>query len=91
VGGERVRVRILEFPELWGNRPDEEGAVVLDADCRLRTFAGALLSELQRLLALHGAAGYKDKWAEHDFPSHRLEQLEALLAGAAGRAKGTST
>jgi len=81
VAEDRVRVRVLEFRELWGNRPDAEGQLVFDAECRLRTFAGALLSELQRLLRSYGEAGYKEKWAEHGFPSRRIDQLRDLLAG----------
>src|SRR5215470_15910477 len=38
---DRLHIRILEFPNLWGNWPDEEGEGVFDAECRLRTFAGA--------------------------------------------------
>ena len=26
----RTRIRILEFPQLWGHRPDEEGTVLFD-------------------------------------------------------------
>ena len=79
VGAERLHVRILEFDELWGGRPDADGRPVFDAECRLRTFAGALVAELRRLLAEHGEAGYKAQWAEHDFPRRRLEQLQQLL------------
>ena len=35
----RVSVRILEFKEMWGGRPDEDGAVIFHAQCRLRTLA----------------------------------------------------
>ena len=80
VGADRLRVRILEFDELWGGRPDAEGRPLLDAECRLRTFAGAVVAELQRLLAEHGEAGYEARWAEHAFPRGRLDELERLLA-----------
>lgn len=84
VGAELLRVRILEFDELWGGRPHADGRPVFDAECRLRTFAGALVAELQRILAEHGEAGYKAKWAEHDFPRRRLEQLQQLLVKGRG-------
>ncbi len=80
VDADQMRVRILEFPELWGGKADDEGTVVFDATCRRRTFAGALLSELQRLLHEYGEAGYKERWDQHDFPSRRLGQLKELLA-----------
>ena len=65
----RVNVRILEFKEMWGGRPDEDGAVIFHAQCRLRTLAGAVLSELQRLERTYGLARYRQKWVEHDFPA----------------------
>lgn len=58
---DRVLIRVLEFPQLWGNRLDEEGKVVFEAECRLRTFAGAVLSESQRLLQELGVQGYIKK------------------------------
>ena len=76
---DRLQVRILEFPQLWGDRPDEEGKVVLDAECRLRTFAGAVLSESQRLLEKHGVEGYLGMWVQHQFPLEKQEQLRQLL------------
>ena len=40
VSPDRLCVRILWLAEMWSDRPDEEGKVVLKAECRLRTFAG---------------------------------------------------
>lgn len=57
-----------------------ENQLILEAEVRLRTFAGALLSELQRLLREYGVAGYKERWVLHDFPERRVDQLKALLA-----------
>jgi|SRR5215813_1355025 len=74
-----VSVRILEFNEMWGDRPDDEGQLVFSAQCRLRTLAGALLSELQRLERTYGTVGYREKWVEYDFPSTRLNELKELL------------
>jgi hypothetical protein len=79
VGAERVRVRILEFEELWSQAPDRAGKLVFEAECRLRTLGGALLSELQRLEKTYGAAGYKERWVEHPFPARRIAQLKELL------------
>jgi hypothetical protein len=79
VDGE-VQVRILEFAQLRGGRPDSEGKVLLSEKCRLRTFAGALLSELQRIDREVGRKGYREKWVLADFPAARMEELEGLLA-----------
>lgn len=75
----QVSVRILEFNEMWGGRPDVEGELIFLAQCRLRTLAGALVSELQRLERTHGLAGYREKWVQHDFPTQRLVELQNLL------------
>jgi hypothetical protein len=79
---DRLLIRILDFPQLWGGLPDEEGKVLFEADCRLRTFAGAVLSESQRLLEKHGCEGYLRLWHEHEFPVERQEMLRNLLRRA---------
>jgi hypothetical protein len=74
-----VSIRILEFPEMWSGRPDEDGEVIFHARCRLRTLAGALLSELQRLERTYGLIGYQEKWVQFEFPLARLAELRELL------------
>jgi hypothetical protein len=76
---DRVLIRVLDFPELWSDRPDEEGKILIEAECRLRTFAGAVLSESQRLLAKHGREGYLGMWHQHEFPVDKQERLRQLL------------
>jgi hypothetical protein len=80
VGPERVRVRVVEVDDDQppGRVPVE--TTLIDGECRLRTFAGGVLSELQRLLAEHGEAGYRHAWKLHEFPSRRVSQLQTLLA-----------
>lgn len=76
---DKVKVRILMFDELWSNLPDEDGKVIMDAECRLRTFAGAVLSASQRVLEEHGIEGYKNQWVEHEFPLQLQARLNYLL------------
>jgi hypothetical protein len=76
---EQVRIRVLEFPDLWGNRPDEEGQQIFQAECRLRTLAGAMISALQKLEEKYGIVGYREKWVEHDLPMNRVPELQELL------------
>lgn len=80
-GPEELRVRVLWFDEMWGNKPDEAGKVVFDARCRLRTFAGAVLSAAQHISDEYGTEGYRERWARHDFPLERLEEIRRLLRG----------
>ncbi len=80
VDAQHVALRILWFDELWSHAPDEQGRVVFESQCRLRTLAGAVLSASQQLLAEHGFDGYKEKWVEHDFPCELQDELKRLLA-----------
>jgi hypothetical protein len=80
VGSERLHVRILRLEDAFHHLPDEAGEVLLDAECRTRTFAGAVLSAAQRILREHGPAGYRREWGLADFPHERMRALEAALA-----------
>lgn len=72
----RVRLRILEFEELWGNASDDEGKVLMDAMCSLSTFVFAVRDALQRVVNEHGVDGYKARWVEHEFPAAQLRALQ---------------
>lgn len=76
----QLRVRIFWTLPRWKDQPHNVDTPIFDATCRIRTFAGEVLVELQRLLKEYGEAGYKERWVLHDFPSKRLRQLEELLA-----------
>ena len=79
VGPERLRVRIIRLEDAFHHLPDEAGEVLLDAECRTRTFAGEVLSAAQRILEEHGLAGYRTEWGMYDFPKERMRALEAAL------------
>lgn len=83
---DKVRICILGLDELWGNQPDDEGETLLEVECGLRVFAGAVLSASQRVLQEYGLQGYKSKWAKHDFPLEIQHQLQHLLDPTEGRA-----
>lgn len=76
---ENLDIKILWFDELWNKQADDKGRIIFEADCRLRTFAGAVLSASQEVLAEHGLDGYKDKWGEHHFPEALQTELKGLL------------
>ena len=54
-----------------------EYEIVLCCSTRIVHLRGQVLSALKALLDEHGAAGYKERWVEHDFPFERLRQLQA--------------
>ncbi len=79
VDEQNILVRILWFDDLYSYAPDEKGRLEFEAKCRLRTFAGEVLSTMQQLLAQHGLAGYKEQWRPYDFPLELQEKLKRLL------------
>ena len=76
VGERGLRIRLIDGVITPENRKE---TVLIDSVCQAREFAEALLSELQRLLELHGEEGYLDKWVRFPFPRDRLAQLSTLL------------
>jgi hypothetical protein len=78
-GDERVRVKIIEFPD-WGNADDAAGKVIFDGECGRRSLAESVARALRRLLSVHGERGYREKWLENDFPRRRLDAIEELLS-----------
>ena len=87
-GADRVRVRIIEFPD-WGMKADESGKAIFDAECGRRALGEAVAAELRRLFDVHGARGYREKWVEYDVPSSRLAAIEQLLAQQNGSERNT--
>lgn len=76
---DRLCICILWFNEIWSDRPDSEGEVVLEVECRLRTFAGAVLSASQQVLATYGLEGYREKWINYGFPVKSHAKLREAL------------
>ena len=76
VGATRMRVRVINGVNTAKNPTD---SVILDAQCETNLFAKALLSELRRLLTLHGEEGYRAEWVRFPFPRDKLKSLSELL------------
>ena len=74
-----VRLDVLEFGELWGNRPDAEGKSLLTFSCAPLEFGKAVCAMAEEVLKKHGLAGYKERWAEHDFPVAELDLLKSYI------------
>lgn len=77
--GDRLLIRILYFPEMFTNDPDDKGEVVFINECRLVEFVGQVLSELRRILEEHGLEGYQ-MLSPHGrgFPVAEYEALQQL-------------
>lgn len=72
-----VHLRVLWFDELWGGAPDDEGRLVFEADTTRRDLVDAMCQAAQAVWDEYGAAGYREKWVDHDFPLDLLRQLQS--------------
>jgi hypothetical protein len=79
-GNEDLVVKVLEFPELWGNKPNSQGSLLFECSCHPLEFAQAVQAAATRVLALHGLEGYREKWGDHAFPSKQLELLHEQVS-----------
>ena len=80
-----VELRILMFPELWGNGPDAEGAEVFRTMQSPLRFGRVVLAGAQRVLDEHGEEGYAAQWIEHPFPVDALARLRGAIAASPDR------
>jgi hypothetical protein len=74
-----VRVDVLAFEELWGNRPDAEGKSLLTFSCAPLEFGKTVCVMADEVLEQHGLAGYKERWTEHEFPVAELDLLKSYI------------
>jgi hypothetical protein len=81
-----VRIDICEYAD-WRRRGDRgwasDGKPIFSAECRLRTLAGALVSEVQRLEREHGPAGYEALWG-YPLPTWAVAELRQALREGKG-------
>lgn len=80
--GDRLRVQILAFDDVYDQSPDEKGRPLFDEESDTRSVIEAVAAGAERVLDEHGAAGYREKWVDHDFPTDELQQLKRYLSVA---------
>jgi len=78
--GEQVALSVTRHPDASNRElcPLGESAPVFSVSTTVTELHSAIIAALGRLLEVHGVAGYRAKWLEHDFP---LEAYRSL-AGA---------
>lgn len=59
----------------WGITPDDQFTIINIGETTITIFLAEVIRQLTALLEQHGAAGYREKWIEHDFPSKQLDAL----------------
>jgi hypothetical protein len=74
-----IELRVLEFPELYGEKPDADGKEIFRTKCLPVTFAAAVCNATADLLAMLGESGYAAQWCEHPFPTLQFQELQRLL------------
>jgi hypothetical protein len=74
--GRRLRIRIVNGVITPDNPAD---SVIVDGECAGSEFGEILLSELRRLLELHGEQGYLNEWIRFPFPRSRIMELQAAV------------
>ena len=74
-----IELQILEFRELWNERPDSAGILRFRTRCLPGIFAEAVHRAAGDVLSAIGERGYAEKWAEHPFPLAQLQELGRLL------------
>ncbi|MFJ3694910.1 hypothetical protein ACIPW9_12445 [Streptomyces sp. NPDC090052] len=72
-----VEITISQFPDVsesW-NAPDDQG-IPCWSSTQPRSSLGHVVTEAaETVLRLHGEAGYRKRWVQHDFPSAALDNL----------------
>lgn len=74
-----IKIDVLEFSELWANKPNTEGKLLLSTSCRPLIFARAVWYAAKAVFVEYGDAGYLKAWSEHPFPIRELALLTELL------------
>jgi len=76
--GDRLAISVSWSPRRRAREDDPDRRTLFDGECRLRGFAGAVVSALQALAAAHGPDGYLEAW-HHAFPTSRVAELRNAL------------
>ena len=76
----RLALRVIEWDAIYARDDEASGRTIFQAECRLRTFAGAVLSCAQLLRKTHSEEAYRQRM-RYRFPLERMEMLrQALMA-----------
>ena len=74
--GQQLTITIWQFDKAWSIQDDEQGSLLFQAQCRLNTFAGALLATCQKLTQSYSLITYRQLWKNHDLPISLIAQLQ---------------
>lgn len=75
ISGSKVEIKIFQFEELCGRKPDTEGVEIFSGICDLSHFGMTLKKALDDLIGEYGLEGYKRAWHMHPFPFENYRLL----------------
>jgi hypothetical protein len=76
IAGDTMSLKILEFPQLWGNEPDAAGKELMSIELPIEDYAKAVEKVADSVFTQHGEAEYLKMWVEHAFPTGLLTLLK---------------
>ena len=76
--GDRLLIRVLRFDDTYSEELDADGELVAEVECRLRTFAGAVLAAAQTVYRETGTDAYRVAQG-FDFPVDQMAALKSTL------------
>jgi hypothetical protein len=74
-----VNLTLLQFDELWGNKPDRNGKKIFQTECTLEDLVLAIFEASDRVLEEYGEKGYLKKWIEYKFPIEQYNTINNWL------------
>ena len=77
--GANVWLRLLEFDDLYGHRPDDAGRLVFETRQDVAALARAIALGASQVLERYGEKGYEDRWGRFPFPTSILTQIQAVV------------
>lgn len=78
-GANLTRLRVFEFQELWGRKPNKDGRLLLEVELKPLDLAEAVSTAADSVFERYGLKGYAERWAEHPFPERELGLLKSTV------------
>jgi len=85
----QLHVRICSYSDSHPHLPDSDGVVIFDSQCDLMRFVRAVSRAFQDVLDQHGCDGYKQLWANADFPLSQFQSLKECIRNYAALTSST--
>ncbi|WP_421381730.1 hypothetical protein ACOJQI_20885 [Bacillus salacetis] len=78
VNEKNMQLLIKAFEDMCSKESDQ-GEIVIETTCNSNDFLSEVIKELEVLIKKHGIIGYKETWAQHEFPLSSFLRLKHYL------------